>query len=1033
MFEDFTLNRTSKIVNPHLFDQLEAQKPVFDKKHEPKLRRKLVFDCVSECVDSRCAVWLRGLAVVTRKDRLVEHVCNKVNEWEQMKDCMVDELVDKDMSCGQHKKWLDFDLEAFEIGVEIEGRLLGSLIDEAVVDMLIQAVLQDAEEKRVKNNAVEVWLKSLRSASLKVENVLDDISTEALLQRLYKERGFKHRVRAFFSSDHNQLMFRVRVAHKVRVLRRKLDAIASQRSRLGLSHSDVSHVDVGVAVEIPDRETSSLIHDSSVIFGRHEERDMVIGNICNKNIGKHENGEVRVYGIWGMGGLGKTTLAQLVYNHETVNQYFDLKCWVYVSENFQVKEIMRKIIELIDNCGCTVTQLEMLQESLRHKLRGRKFLIVLDDVWVEENEKPKWEELSKTLSCGAEESIVVMTTRSQTTTRMMARVPELQHKLGCLSEEDAWLLFKKLAFAQGREGGDISELEPIGREIVEKCQGLPLAVKTLGSLMWSKSSSNDWKRVKDNHIWELQENKVLPALKLSYDTLLPHIKRCFAYCCLFPKGYEMEKDVLISVWASNGLIPPRGEIDLYVLGEEILNCLVWRSFFHVGRFSNEYKMHDLMHDLAEHVMGDDCLVIQPGREARITNEVLHVSWSCPDGKFQFWLKDLEKLTSLKSIFMFGKNYKCDIRQICNHMYLRVLYLCEIELRALPESICKLKHLRYLNLSRSSIKVLPKSIMYLQNLQYLILSHTYITVLPESIVYLQNLQVLILLHSGLLCKFPEGLRYMSSLQHLDIRATYLLEHLPSGVQELTSLKWLPRFPVGNESGAKIGELGDLNLLERLGITKLENVGGLSEAKCANLKSKSNLLVLHLEWHVIDRNEHNDEEVLEGLEPNPGLKELVIECYMGKNISPSWMVNLNNLDRIHVSRCNNCECIPALGRLPSLRSISLWYMDSLKCFHDDNTNKSGDTTTMLFPSLQNLDIDLCSCLESLPSNLPKLKVLKLKGCSELVSLPDEIQSFKDLNELEIRFCEHLSQRYEKEKGVDWHKISHIPNIRIDPPIR
>ncbi|KAF5824006.1 hypothetical protein HanRHA438_Chr01g0045351 [Helianthus annuus] len=137
MFEDFTLNRTSKIVNPHLFDQLEAQKPVFDKKHETKLRRKLVFDCVSECVDSRCAVWLRGLAVVTRKDRLVEDVCNKVNEWEQMKDCMVDELVDKDMSCGQHKKWLDFDLEAFEIGVEIEGRLLGSLIDEAIVDMLV--------------------------------------------------------------------------------------------------------------------------------------------------------------------------------------------------------------------------------------------------------------------------------------------------------------------------------------------------------------------------------------------------------------------------------------------------------------------------------------------------------------------------------------------------------------------------------------------------------------------------------------------------------------------------------------------------------------------------------------------------------------------------------------------------------------------------------------------------------------------------------------------------------------------------------
>ncbi|KAF5824061.1 putative leucine-rich repeat domain superfamily [Helianthus annuus] len=391
--------------------------------------------------------------------------------------------------------------------------------------------------------------------------------------------------------------------------------------------------------------------------------------------------------------------------------------------------------------------------------------------------------------------------------------------------------------------------------------------------MWSKNSSNDWKRVKDNHIWELQENKVLPALKLSYDTLLPHIKRCFAYCCLFPKGYWVEKDVLIPVWVSNGLIPPRGENDLYVLGEEILNCLVWRSFFQVNAFFNEYwyKMHDLMHDLAEDVMGDDCLVIQPGREARITNEVLHVSSSCPDEKFQFSSKDLEKLMSLKSIFMFGYKYICDICQICNHMYLRVLYLHQIELSALPESIYKLKHLRYLNLSRSSIDVLPKSIMYLQNLQYLILSYSSIKVLPESIVYLQNLQVLILDHCSNLCKLPEGLRYMSSLQHLDICGTDSLKHLPSGVQELTSLKWLPWFPVSNESGAKIGELGDLNLLERLRIAKLENVEGLSEAKNADLKCKSNLLVLDLEWKGYHMSEDNDEEVLEGLEPNPCLKE------------------------------------------------------------------------------------------------------------------------------------------------------------------
>lgn len=137
MFEDFTLNRTSKIVNPRLFDKLEAQKPVLENNRKPKLRRKLVFDCVSECVDSRCRVWFRGVAVVSRKERLVEDVCNKILKWEQMKDCMVEELVYKDMSDDPHKTWLDYDVEAFELGVEIEKRLLSDLIGEALVDMMV--------------------------------------------------------------------------------------------------------------------------------------------------------------------------------------------------------------------------------------------------------------------------------------------------------------------------------------------------------------------------------------------------------------------------------------------------------------------------------------------------------------------------------------------------------------------------------------------------------------------------------------------------------------------------------------------------------------------------------------------------------------------------------------------------------------------------------------------------------------------------------------------------------------------------------
>ncbi|KAJ0613162.1 putative virus X resistance protein-like, coiled-coil [Helianthus annuus] len=954
---------------------------------------------------------------------------------------------------------------------DVIGRLTSELIKEFALvrgfkgDILalkenfeqIQAVLEDAEEKQVKEKAVELWLRRLRSASLKVEDVLDDISTEALLRSLHKELGIKYKVTILFS----KFKFRVRAAHKVKTIRTKLDDIASERLKFNLTDSDTSHVDVGVEGEMPNRETSSLILDSSKILGRDEEVEMVTRTICNKDIGKYDNGEIRVYGIWGMGGLGKTTLAQLVYNHERVDQYFDLKCWAYVSENFQVKEIIKGIITSIDKHECTLPHLDVLQESLQSKLRGTKFLIVLDDVWAEEKEEGKWKTLSGTLSCGAEGSIVVMTTRSEKTCRMMAKVGELQHELGCLSEEKSWLLFKKHAFAQGRVGDDVRKLEPIGREIVVKCKGLPLAVKTLGSLMWSKSSSNDWQRVKDSNIWNLQENNVLPALKLSYDNLVPHLKRCFSYFCLFPKGHELKKDELILLWVANGFIPPRGETDLYVIGEEIFNCLIWKSLFQVEE--GGCKMHDLVHDMARHVMKHDCLVIEPAcNEVKIPDEVLHLSSSCPDEKLILSSEDLGKLTSLRSIFMFGEGYEGYISQLFNHVYVRVLYLPLSRLRTLPESICKLKHLRYLNLSNSWIGVLPDSVMYLQNLQVLILRYcTRLHNLPESICKLRDLKYLTLLGSGIEV-LPDSLKDMISLQRLDINGCYSLRHLPPGIGKLTSLRMLPWFRVGKERGAKIRELGDLNLLEgKLVIERLKNVEGLSEAKSANLKSKTNLSVLVLKWsdsgnfweeRTPERFPYIEEEVLEGLEPNPSLEILKMYDYMGKTISPSWMENLRNLVEIVFYGCKKCEHIPPLGRLPSLRVIQLWYMDSLKCFHDDDINMSVDNSDMFIclqrleiimcvelislpdnlPKLEDLELEDCDKLISLPNNLPSIRKLRIKDCNGLLSLPDEIQSFKDLNKLQITRCKHLRKRCEREKGEDWHKISHIPDLSIQAPL-
>ncbi|PWA57091.1 Disease resistance protein [Artemisia annua] len=809
---------------------------------------------------------------------------------------------------------------------------------------LIKGVLYDAEMKQTTQKAVEEWLKTLKSASLETENVLDEAKTVAMIQRVHGEMGKKYKIRTFFSSRYNPLMARFRIAHKVKNIRKKLEDIDANLSKFKLTSNTTSEDGSRIAGEISNRETSSLVNLSK-IYGRDEEKKVIVDKICNQDIGIiHDDNDVRVYAIWGMGGIGKTTLAQYVYNHEAVKTHFELKCWVYISAVFDVKRIIKSI------CGGSEDEeLDKMQERLQNKLRGKKFFIVMDDVWIENKHIEKWHELCKALICGAIGSTVMVTTRKKDTALLMAKIPELLHNVAVLSKEESWSLFKMLAFpGGGDEGENVWELEPVGREIVEKCKGLPLAVKTLGSLMSTKKKVNQWHLVNDKFMSEMQDNGILTALRLSYDDLPPHMKICFAYCCLFSKGEEMSKDLLIKLWMANEFIPSQGDASLYELGEEIFTCLVWRSFFHDVveediDTGETCKMHDLMHDLAQYVRRHDCAVIEPGKELITSNEVLHISLSCRD--FRFSKEDLKKLRPIRSMLVFDNYYQSSIRQISGRVYLRVLYLNRIESSMLPESICKLIHLRYLIISDSKIEVLPESIIYLQNLQTLKISRSRIKVLPESIIYLQNLQTLILEWCWRLRELPKGLRYMRNLQRLETHFSDELRYMPVGIKELTNLQRLSEFVVGKYDGARIGELGNLNLLGwKLTLYRLENLEGLRDSKSANLKDKTNLKSLELHWSLL-RSETSDSEVVEGLEPNLGLQELVIYWYMGTVLSPSWLVKLVNLTSIQFHSLKKCECLPPLGKLLSLKRIKLIHMWSLKCFHDHDNATSKDEILFL----------------------------------------------------------------------------------------
>ncbi|KAI5559527.1 hypothetical protein BDE02_17G117400 [Populus trichocarpa] len=459
--------------------------------------------------------------------------------------------------------------------------------------------------------------------------------------------------------------------------------------------------------------------------------------------------------------------------------------------------------------------------------------------------------------------------------------------MGRLSEEDSWQLFQQLAFGKRRKE-EWLHLEAIGESIVMKCGGVPLAIKALGNLMRLKESEDQWIAVKESEIWDLREDasEILPALRLSYTNLSPHLKQSFAYCAIFPKDHVMRREELLALWMANGFISCRREMDLHVMGIEIFNELVGRSFLQEvedDEFGNiTCKMHDLMHDLAQSIAAQECYMSTEGDgKLEIPKNVRHVAFYNKSGASY---SEVLKVLSLRSLLLRNDALWNEWGKFPSQKH-RALSLRNVHMKKLPKSICDLKHLRYLDVSGSWIKTLP-----------------------ESTTSLQNLQTLDLSSCGQLIQLPKGMKHMKSLVYLDITGCDSLRFMPAGMGQLIGLQKLTLFIVGGENGRGINELERLNnLAGELSIADLVNVKNLEDAKSANLKLKTALLSLTLSWHGNGGylfgprsfvppqqrksvSQVNNEEVLEGLQPHPNLKKLRI-CGYGGSRFPNWMMNLN----------------------------------------------------------------------------------------------------------------------------------------------
>ena len=239
-----------------------------------------------------------------------------------------------------------------------------------------------------------------------------------------------------------------------------------------------------------------------------------------------------------MGGLGKTTLAKLVYNDDKVGSYFAAKAWVCVSQNFDIFRVTKEILEDITSETCKDDSLNLVQRKLGEQLSGKKFLLILDDVWNEDY--TDWTTLSLPFQSGAPGSKILITTREANVSSIMG-APD-PYKLRTLSKDACLSIFTQ--HAPGTS--DFHERPELEELILDRCKGLPLVAKALGGLLRTYNR-DEWKDVLDGRIWNLLENKtdVPSTLRLSYLYLPSSLKKCFAYCSLFPKDYNFKEKELV--------------------------------------------------------------------------------------------------------------------------------------------------------------------------------------------------------------------------------------------------------------------------------------------------------------------------------------------------------------------------------------------------------------------------------------------------------------------------------------------------------
>ncbi|CAL5335723.1 unnamed protein product [Camellia sinensis] len=846
------------------------------------------------------------------------------------------------------------------------------------------AFFRVADAMEENNPELKVWVKQVREAAYDIGDVLELYMLRLGHRHGTGFRGFLGKVSCFIKT----LKARHQIASKVQRMKSRVIDISKghQRyhDRYGTLEQGSSSRSTGLNTACHDYHGDALLLHESELVGIDKPKSQLIRWLV------HEDPRLKVLSVSGMGGLGKTTLVKKAFDDAVVKNHFQSHVWITVSESFKIevllKDIIKKLFEEIEQPvprGMDNMNTNSLKWIINAFLQQNRYVLVFDDVW----DIHAWQSFRHVFPIGNCGSRVILTTRNADLAPTASKEYHGDvYNLQPLTLEESWTLFCRKTFM---ENSCPSHLEGLSKAILNRCQGLRLAIVAISALLSTKdkSSVDEWDKIYRSLGAELQGNDKLLSMKkilsLSYIDLPYYLKFCFLYLNAFPEVCFIDHWRLIRLWVAEGFVEMKAGMTKEEVAEGYLNELINRSLVQVAEMREDrrvrkYRIHDLWREIIVSKSGEQNIVTLAGEESiawpeRVRRLSVNNHWE--------YTQQSKCFTRLRSFLMFNATDSLSKLSVLasSNDGLRLLTVLDLRgalLETFPNEVLKLLQLKYLSLRETNVKIIPDR--HLQNLETLDLKQTYVTELLDDILKLKRLRHILLYRHIQDYVPPIRFKYQCGFK------------TPTEIGRSSSLQKLCSIETNHDNGTiLLGEVGKLTQLRKLHIQNLRNEDG--RVLCSSLEKLSNLRSL-----TVRATEEDEIIDLNSLSSPPQL--LQSEVYLMLCLVGGFWEGFGKGKEKGAHEGEEL-CFKAGG----FQKLVRLYLRGLKGLRWVKVEAGS------MPHLEELVIRQCELVEELPSGIEDLTSLK---SFELVDMSDGLIS---------------SLNRDLECGNNW-KIAHIPKVWI-----